>query len=66
MTEAKTIFDIELDRFKETMQWSPQATDLEKTLVLGNLNGFVGHLNRRLHGGGLKFREPTNRPLIGS
>jgi hypothetical protein len=33
-----------LASFTASMKWSAEATDDEKTLVLGNLNGFVGHL----------------------
>ncbi len=36
-------FDEALDDFRSNLEWR-DATDLEKTLVLGNLNGFVSHL----------------------
>jgi hypothetical protein len=43
-----TFFDRELEKFRAKMKWSPQASDLEQTLVNGNLNGFVAHLNSSL------------------
>lgn len=48
MTNPTTPFDRALEQFKRNMQWSPQATETEKTLVLGNLNGFVAALNKTL------------------
>lgn len=36
------------DKFCETMNWSPDSTDDEKTLVKCNLNGFCGFLSRAL------------------
>lgn len=48
MTNPITPFDRALDQFKQDMRWSPEATETEKTLVLGNLNGFVAVLNKTL------------------
>ena len=45
MTDGPTIFDNELAEFVTSMKWSDKATETEKALVLGNLNGFVGRLN---------------------
>lgn len=45
MTDGATIFDRELAEFVASMNWSDKATEIEKTLVLGNLNGFVSRLN---------------------
>lgn len=36
------------EEFKKTMVWSPEATEYEKTLVLGNINGFTAFLKERL------------------
>ena len=36
------------DRFCAEMKWSPEATDMEKTLVKCNLNGFCGFLSRTM------------------
>lgn len=33
--------------FAATMQWSDTATEHEKSLVLGNLNGFASFLSRK-------------------
>lgn len=48
MTNPTTVFDRALEQFKRDMRWSPQATETEKTLVLGNLNGFTALLNKML------------------
>lgn len=48
MTNPTTPFDRALEQFKQEMRWSPQATETEKTLVLGNLNGFVALLNKKI------------------
>lgn len=48
MTRPTTVFDRCLERFKREMRWSPQAGETEKTLVLGNLNGFTALLNKML------------------
>lgn len=48
MTNPTTVFDRALEQFKRDMKWSPQSTETEKTLVLGNLNGFVALLNKTL------------------
>lgn len=48
MTNPTTVFDRALEQFKRDMKWSPQATEVEKTLVLGNLSGFVALLNKQL------------------
>lgn len=48
MTNPTTVFDHALEQFKRDMHWSPQATETEKTLVLGNLNGFTALLNKML------------------
>lgn len=36
------------DQFVEGMKWSPEATDMEKTLVKCNLSGFCGFLSKAL------------------
>lgn len=33
------------DEFVKTLRWSDEATETEKTLVIGNLNGFIGYLH---------------------
>jgi hypothetical protein len=48
MTNPTTVFDRALDQFKRDMRWSPKSTETEKSLVLGNLNGFVAILNKTL------------------
>ncbi len=48
MTNPTTVFDRAVEQFKRDMRWSPQATETEKTLVLGNLNGFTALLNKTL------------------
>lgn len=46
------------EQFIREMQWSPEASDLEKTLVIGNLRGFVGWLEHRLR------HEPAVRAVM--
>lgn len=48
MTRPTTPFDRALEQFKKDMRWSPQSTESEKSLVLGNLNGFTALLNKML------------------
>lgn len=48
MTRPTTVFDRCLEQFKRDMRWSPQASETEKALVLGNLNSFTAILNRTL------------------
>lgn len=48
MTNPTTPFDRALAEFTRDMKWSPERTEMEKTLVLGNLNGFVALLNKKL------------------
>lgn len=38
--------DEALARFVETLKWSEHATEDEKTLVIGNLNGFASYLKK--------------------
>lgn len=44
MTE---LYDNTVDEYLKTLKWSDQATDLEKTLVNGNIRGFYGYLKER-------------------
>lgn len=42
----QTELEKQLDSFVQNMQWSAEATDYQKTLVLGNLRGFVSFVQR--------------------
>lgn len=54
--------EAELEGYKKFMGWPERSSGYEKTLVLGNLNGFVGYLMRP---GGLtdRLEEPAKQQL---
>ena len=35
------------EEFRASMKWSDQSTEIERTLVYGNLNGFVSFLRSK-------------------
>jgi len=42
-----SVLDKKLDEFIVTMKWSREATEREKTLVVGNLRGFVSFVKNK-------------------
>ena len=41
------IDDSEVEEFIQSMRWSPDAGDYEKTLVMANVRAFAGFINQR-------------------
>lgn len=41
----------EIEEFIQSLRWSPQASDHEKSLVAGNIRNFVAHLRRAAEDG---------------
>lgn len=48
MSETRSRYDEMADRFIETMQWSEKTKDEVRTLVIGNVRGFVAFLEQQI------------------
>jgi hypothetical protein len=49
----------DVDEFVASMKWSDSSTEHEKSLVIGNINGFAAFLNKKW-----KLAYPTTSVLL--